>query len=60
MSNTNPKSLYERLGGYDAICAVANDLLSRLVTDKLLARFWKNRGDGRGEPRAWREGRAQR
>lgn len=45
MSNTNPKSLYERLGGYDAICAVANDLLSRLVADKLLARFWENRGD---------------
>ncbi|MFO0882707.1 MAG: hypothetical protein U0894_00715 [Pirellulales bacterium] len=27
------KSLYERLGGYDAISAVANDLLPRLQAD---------------------------
>ncbi|MEZ5563054.1 MAG: group 1 truncated hemoglobin [Gammaproteobacteria bacterium] len=41
MSN---KSLYERLGGYDAIRAVVNDLLPRLQADPLLARFWQNRG----------------
>ena len=39
------KSLYERLGGYDAITAVASDLLPRLVADQLLGRFWQNRGD---------------
>jgi len=38
------KSLYERLGGYDALSAVANDLLPRLQADSQLARFWANRG----------------
>ena len=38
------KSLYERLGGYDAITAVANDLLPRLSSDPLLGRFWAHRG----------------
>lgn len=39
------KTLYERLGGYDAIAAVAHDLLPRLQADSQLARFWQNRGD---------------
>ena len=39
------KSLYERLGSYDAITAFANDLLSRLQGDAQLGRFWQNRGD---------------
>jgi len=39
------KTLYERLGGYDAISAVANDLLPRLQSDSQLARFWQNRGE---------------
>src|SRR5436309_3131654 len=39
------KTLYERLGGYDAISAVANDLLPRLQADSRLARFWLHRGD---------------
>ena len=39
------KTLYERLGGYDAISAVANDLLPRLQADPQLARFWQNRGE---------------
>jgi hemoglobin len=33
------KTLYERLGGYDAISAVANDLLPRLQADSRLARY---------------------
>ena len=37
-------SLYERLGGYDAIVAVANDLLPRLNNDPQLGRFWAHRG----------------
>jgi len=36
-------TLYARLGGYDAIAAVAADLLPRLMADPLLARFWENR-----------------
>jgi hemoglobin len=39
------KSLYERLGGYDAVSAVANDLLPRLQGDPGLARFWNHRGE---------------
>ena len=39
------RTLYERLGGYDAISAVANDLLPRLQTDPRLARFWQHRGE---------------
>jgi len=35
-----PKSLYVRLGGYDAIAAVVDDLLPRLREDSLLGRFW--------------------
>ena len=38
------KSLYERLGGYDAITAVTNDLLPRLQGDPQLGRFWAHRG----------------
>src|SRR5215831_7033155 len=37
---TNPTSLYTRLGGYDAIAAVIDDLLPRLRSDALLGRFW--------------------
>lgn len=37
-------SLYKRLGGYDAIAAVADDLVGRLMADDRLGRFWKNRG----------------
>ena len=39
------KSLYDRLGGYDAISAVAGDLLPRLQGDSQLGRFWDHRGD---------------
>src|SRR5688572_18889218 len=35
-----PKSLYQRLGGYDAIAAVTDDFISRLATDKQLGRFF--------------------
>ncbi len=38
-------TLYERLGGYDAISAVANDLLPRLQADPQLGRFWQHRGE---------------
>ena len=38
------KTLYERLGGYNAIAAVADDLLPRLQGDPQLGRFWAHRG----------------
>ena len=37
------QTLYARLGGYDAITAVADDLLVRLMADAQLGRFWQNR-----------------
>jgi hemoglobin len=40
MEQTTPASLYTRLGGYDAIAAVVDDLLARLRSDALLGRFW--------------------
>ena len=39
------KTLYARLGGYDAIAAVANNLVSRLMSDGRLGRFWAHRGE---------------
>jgi hemoglobin len=33
-------SLYSRLGGYDAIAAVVDDLLPRIKGDARLSRFW--------------------
>ncbi len=38
------KSLYERLGGYDAISSVCDDLMIRLISDSQLGRFWAHRG----------------
>lgn len=34
------KSLYSRLGGYDAIAAVVDDFIQRLATDKRFERFF--------------------
>jgi hemoglobin len=39
------KTLYERLGGYDAIAAVVGDLLPRLRGDPRLGQFWQHRAD---------------
>jgi len=39
------QSLYTRLGGYDAIAAVAENLLPRLTSDPALGRFWANRSE---------------
>ncbi len=38
-------SLYERLGGYDALRAFVDNLLDRLEGDAQLGRFWAHRGD---------------
>ena len=39
------KTLYARLGGYDAIAAVAGNLMGRLMSDPRLGRFWAHRGE---------------
>lgn len=38
-------TLYARLGGYDAIAAVTDNLAGRLVGDPQLGRFWQHRGE---------------
>lgn len=39
------KTLYERLGGYDAISAVTKDLMQRIRSDSELGRFYRHRGE---------------
>lgn len=39
------KSLYKRLGGYDALAAVTDDFITRLATDKTLGRFFVGASD---------------
>ena len=36
-------SLYERLGGYDRIAAIVDDLLPRLLGDRQLGAYWKGK-----------------
>lgn len=43
MTEQRTATLYTRLGGYDAIAAVADDLLPRLMSDAQLGRFWAHR-----------------
>ena len=42
---TEQVTLYSRLGGYDSIAAVADDLLPRLMSDAQLGRFWRHRSE---------------
>lgn len=44
MTSGESASLYQRLGGYDAIATVASRLLPRLMNDPSLSRFWAHRG----------------
>ena len=44
MSASENASLYTRLGGYDAVVAVVENLLPRLTGDPQLGRFWQHRG----------------
>ena len=39
------KSLYQRLGGYDAIAAVVDDFIGRLVSDKRFEKFFSGFSD---------------
>lgn len=38
-------SLYERLGGYNAISAVVDDVVVQIAAHDKLGRFWAHRGD---------------
>jgi hemoglobin len=37
------RTLYHRLGGYDAVAAFVDDLLARLTSDPHLAVYWKGK-----------------
>lgn len=39
------ESLYKRLGGYDAIAAVVDDFVPRLVTDQMLSKYFVGASD---------------
>lgn len=41
------ESLYNRLGGYDAIATFATKVVKQAQSDDLLARFWASRGQDR-------------
>jgi hemoglobin len=41
MTNPAGTSLYERLGGYDALAAAVDDLLPRLHADPRIGVYWK-------------------
>ena len=41
----SPPSLYKRLGGYDAIAAVTDDFIGRLLKDPALSRFFAGHGE---------------
>jgi hemoglobin len=40
MSQAQEKSLYERLGGYDAVAAVVDDFFGRMGADKQLQKYF--------------------
>jgi hemoglobin len=40
-SEAAEQSLYQRLGGYDAVAAATDDLLARLQSDPRLKDYWK-------------------
>jgi len=44
-SRAQEKSLYERLGGYNALAAVVDDFIVRLVTDKQFEKFFVGHSD---------------
>jgi hemoglobin len=41
MQTTTEQSLYQRLGGYDALAAATDELLRRLMADPQLGGYWK-------------------
>ena len=45
MASATEKSLYERLGGYDAIAAVTDSFLERLFADPVIGGYWAGHSD---------------
>jgi hemoglobin len=45
MSQSSGKSLYERIGGYNALAAVVDDFIGRLVSDKRFEKFFAGHSD---------------
>lgn len=43
MLNPDKPSLYQRIGGYDAIAALVEDLLPRLTGDPTIGVYWKGK-----------------
>ena len=41
MTSEPEKSLYERLGGYDAVAAATDELLQRLTSDPDIGFYWR-------------------
>ena len=41
MTSASEKSLYERLGGYDAIAAATDELLRRVTSDPDIGFYWR-------------------
>jgi hemoglobin len=39
------KTLYSRLGGYDAIASVVDDLITKMATDQRMAKYFVGHGD---------------
>lgn len=46
-AQANSNTLYKRIGGYDAIAAVTDDFVGRLVNDPLIAPFFKGHSQTR-------------
>ena len=45
MGQASAKSLYERIGGYNALAAVVDDFIGRLVADKRFEKFFAGHSD---------------
>ncbi len=45
MATPTELSLYERLGGYDAIAAITDEFLARVHTDPKIGHFWSGQSD---------------
>ena len=41
MTSVSEKSLYQRLGGYDAVAAFVDDLVPRLTSDPEIGVYWR-------------------
>jgi hemoglobin len=45
MGQSSGKSLYERIGGYNALAAVVDDFIGRLIADKRFEKFFAGHSD---------------